>query len=355
MATTQAVDPQRVQAFAGKMLGIYSGGVLSHLIDIGYRTGLFEAAAKGTATSAGLAERAGLQERYVREWLGGMTTGGIFAYDPATQTYALPPEHAALLTGATMRNLAPTSRMVTLLAGHVPGVADCFRHGGGVPYEAYRPEFTEVMDDTWRRIYDEQLVGGFLPYAPGLLERLAAGIRAADVGCGTGHAINVLARAFPASTFVGYDLAADAIERARAEAQAMGLSNARFDVLDAAALPPRPPFDLIMTFDAIHDQADPQAVLRRIHDALAPDGTFYMLEFKFASDVAENIGNPFAPLYYGFSTLHCMTVSLAVGGAGLGAVWGEEVARRLLAEAGFGDIRVVDTPRPQNYAFVCRK
>src|SRR3712207_7978488 len=105
-----------------------------------------------------------------------------------------------------MRNLAPTSRLVTLLAGHVPAVADCFRHGGGVPYEAYRPDFTEVMDDTWRRIYDEQLVGGFLPYAPGLPERLADGIRAADVGCGTGHAINVLARAFPSSSFVGYDI-----------------------------------------------------------------------------------------------------------------------------------------------------
>jgi SAM-dependent methyltransferase len=290
----------------------------------------------------------------VREWLGAMATGGVFSYDAGTQTYTLPPEHALLLTGTTMRNIAPTSRMVTLLARHVSAVAECFRHGGGVPYSAYRPEFTEVMDDNWRRIYDDQLVSGFLPSVPGLSDRLAAGIRVADIGCGTGHAINVLARAFPASTFVGYDLAADAIERAGAEAAALGLDNARFDVRDVTTLPSEPPLDLILAFDAIHDQADPLTVLRRVRARLAAGGVFYMVEFKFASDVGANLSNPFAPLYYGISTLHCMTVSLAAGGAGLGAVWGEQVARRLLAEAGFHHVELVDTPRPQNCAFVCR-
>ena len=164
-----------------------------------------------------------------------------------------------------------------------------------------------------------------------------------------------MAKAFPASTFVGYDVAEDAIARAREEATGMGLSNARFEVLDVAELPAESPFDLITTFDAIHDQVEPQTVLRRIHDALAPGGIFYMVEFKFASEVGANIGNPFAPLYYGASLLHCMTVSLANGGAGLGAVWGEETARRLLAEASFRAVDVVETPRPQNYAFVCRK
>jgi len=355
MTGPQAIDPQRVQAFASKMLGIYSGGMLSHLVDIGHRTGLFEVAAQGPATSAGLAQRAGLHERYVREWLGGMATGGIFSYDAEAQTYTLPPEHAMLLSGETMRNVAPMSRMVTLLARHVPAVADCFRHGGGVPYAAYRPEFTDVMDDGWRRIFDEQLVSGFLPLVVGLSDRLAAGIRVADVGCGTGHAINVLAQAYPRSTFVGYDFATDAIERAQAEAEALRLSNVRFEVLDVVTLRPEPPFDLVLAFDAIHDQVDPLSVLRHVHDALASDGMFYMMEFKFASDVGANVGNPFAPLLYGISTLHCMSVSLAEGGAGLGAVWGHEAASRLLAEAGFQDVEVVDTPRPQNYAFVCRK
>jgi SAM-dependent methyltransferase len=355
MTDSVTLDPERVQAFAGKMLGIYSGGMLSLLVDLGHRTGLFDIAARGPATSEELADRAGLQERYVREWLGGMAAGGIFSYDAATRTYTLPQEHAVLLTGATVRNVAPLSRMVTLLAQHVPGVADCFRRGGGVPYEAYRPEFTDTMDDVWRRIYGEQLISGFLTRVPGLTERLGAGIRVVDVGCGTGHAINVMAQAFPASMFVGYDLAADAIERARAEAETMRLSNARFEVLDVTTLPADPAFDLVTAFDAIHDQVAPRTVLRRVHDALAPDGTFYMVEFKFASDVGQNVANPFAPLYYGISTLHCMTVSLAHGGAGLGAVWGEEVARTLLTEAGFGHVEVVDTPRPQNYAFVCKK
>jgi SAM-dependent methyltransferase len=355
MTGSVTTDPQRVQAFAGRMLDIYNGGMLSLLVDLGHRTGLFEMAAHGPATSEELANRAGLHERYVREWLGGMAAGGIFSYDADTRAYTLPPEHAVLLTGTTMRNIAPVSRFVTLLAQHVPGVADCFRQGGGVPYEAYRPEFTDTMDDVWRRIYDEQLISGFLTQVPGLTERLGTGIAVADIGCGTGHAVNVMAQAFPASTFVGYDLAADAIDRARAEAATMGLANARFQVLDVTTLAPEPQFDLITAFDAIHDQVAPQIVLRRVHDALAPDGTLYMVEFKFASDVGANVANPFAPLYYGISTLHCMTVSLAHGGAGLGAVWGEEVARRLLTEVGFGHIEVVNTPRPQNYAFVCKK
>jgi SAM-dependent methyltransferase len=317
--------------------------------------GLFEAAAQGPATSQELAERAGLDERYVREWLGAMTTGGITLYDSAAQQYSLPPEHAVLLTGNGMRNAAPVSRLVPLLAEHVPAITDCFRAGGGVPYVAFRPQFTDVMDDIWRRIYEEQLIDGFLPKVAGLTERLASGISVADIGCGTGHAIHVMARAFPSSTFVGFDLATDAIERARNEASMLELANARFVGLDVAELPTRPQFDLITAFDAIHDQVDPLSVLRRVRAALAPGGTFYMMEFKFASDVGANIDNPFAPLYYAVSLLHCMTVSLAAGGAGLGAVWGEAVARRVLAEAGFTDVRVVDTPRPQNYAFVCRQ
>jgi len=344
-----------VGAFAGTMLGIYRGAMLSHMVDLGHRTGLFAAAAQGPATSEELAQRAGLQERYVREWLGAMATGGIVTYDAATQSYTLPPEHALLLAGDSMRNLAPLSQMMTLLAKHVPAVAECFRAGGGVPYEAFRPELTQVLDDTWRRIYDEQLITGFLPAVPGLLDRLQAGINVADVGCGTGHAINLMAQAFPASTFVGYDLADDAIALARAEADALGLTNVSFAVLDVTQLPSEPRVDFVTTFDAIHDQVDPVTVLRRIHDALADGGIFYMMEFKFASDVGENVGNSFAPLYYGISTLHCMTVSLANGGLGLGTVWGEATARRLLAEAGFERVERVDTPRPQNYAFVCHR
>jgi ubiquinone/menaquinone biosynthesis C-methylase UbiE len=175
-----------------------------------------------------------------------------------------------------------------------------------------------------------------------------------DLGCGTGHAINVLAKAYPNSTFFGYDLAEDAISLAKGEAEAMGLSNVTFEIVDVTHLPTEPAFDLIMAFDAIHDLGAPETVLQRIRQALTPTGTFLMIEFKFQSHVDGNIGNPFAPMYYGFSLLHCTPVSLAAGGPGLGAVWGEQTARQLLGKAGFTEITIADTPRPQNYMFVCR-
>ena len=164
-----------------------------------------------------------------------------------------------------------------------------------------------------------------------------------------------MAREYLQSTFVGFDISADAIERAAAEAEDLGLSNARFEVLDVARLPPTPPFDLIVAFDAIHDQVAPATVLQRVSDALAPDGTFLMIDFKFSSHVEENVGNPFAPLYYGISVMHCMTVSLAEGGAGLGTMWGIQLDRRMLNAAGFSSVEVVDSPRPQNCIDICRK
>jgi ubiquinone/menaquinone biosynthesis C-methylase UbiE len=350
MTTT---DPSR--EFGAKLLQIYTGGMLTNLINIGYRTGLFEAATVGPATIGELSARAGLHERYVREWLGAMTTGGIFDYDEATGQFALPEERAALLTGGRARNAAPISGVIAHMSKHIPGIETCFRQGGGVGYDAFRPEFTSCMDDAWRRIYDDLLIGGFIASVDGLDERLRAGSRVLDVGCGTGHAINVMAKAYPASKFVGVDIAEDAIEAARREAAEMGLRNTSFAVHDVIQLPPGFSFDLITAFDTIHDLPQPEAALRSICGALAPDGLFLMIEFKFESDIAGNIGNPFAPLYYAFSTMHCTTVSLAVGGPGLGAVWGDATARRMLAEARFTQVERLDSPRPQNCIYVCRK
>jgi len=346
-------NPDLVKQFGGKLLNIYTGGVLTTLIDAGYQLGLFEASRSGPATSQELADRAGLKERYVREWLGAMATSGIYTYDLGSERYTLPEEHALLLTGQTAQNMSPLSRMVNHLGSHLPKLVACFRAGGGIPYAAYRPVFTQCMDDVWRRIYDQQLITGFIGVVEGLPEDLRRGIRVLDIGCGTGHAMNVLAREFPQSRFHGYDIADDGIEAARSEAKKMGLSNATFEVLDVARLPAEPKFDLITAFDAIHDQKSPDSVLRAVNRALAPEGKFLMIEFKFSSRVDDNIKNPFAPLYYGISLMHCMPVSLAVGGQGLGTVWGEQTARRFLGEAGFRTVKVVDTPRPQNCIFVC--
>jgi SAM-dependent methyltransferase len=349
------LDAKRVQEFARTLFGFYTGGLLTLLVDIGHRTGLFEAAAQGPGTSAELAARAGLDERYVREWLGAMATARVVEYDAASGRYTVPPEHALCLTGPSSRNLAPGSQSLRMLAARMPKVAECFRAGGGVPYGDYQPDFTEAQDASWRRLYDGLLIKGFLPAAQGLPERLAAGLRAADVGCGTGHAVNLMAREYPRSQFVGYDLGEEAIRRARAEAQGLGLTNARFEVLDVTRLPATPPFDLVTSFDAIHDQRDPAATLARIAEALAPDGVYLMLEPRASSQLEENLGNPFAPYIYGMSVLHCLTVSLAEGGAGLGTAWGRDTARRMLAEAGFTSVEVVPAPGPQNDIFVCRR
>jgi SAM-dependent methyltransferase len=349
-------DEARVEAFAGRLLELYSGGMLTYMVDLGHRTGLFAAAATGPATSAELAARADLQERYVREWLGAMVTGGIVDHDPASGTYRLPVEHAACLTGLGSANLAPFSRIATHLAKHVDGVARAFREGGGVPYAEFRPEFTDVMDALGRGTFDELLLDAYLPLVPGLPERLAAGARVADVGCGTGHALVLMAGAYPASRFVGYDLAADALARARSEAAAAGLANARFEVRDAARLAVAEPFDVVFVFDAIHDQVAPAAVLERIHAMLVPGGRFVMVEPRASSNLEDNRANPLAPMLYSMSTLHCLTVSLAYGGAGLGTVWGEQLALTMLAEAGFGEVAVHPAPGdPFDTVFVTSK
>ena len=352
MSTT---DTTTTEQFFGRLLTLYSDTMLNYMIDIGHRTGLFTAAARGPATSEELAARAGLTERYVREWLGAMVTGGIFDYAPATRTYTLPPEHAVVLTDGPM-NFAPMAQFHTHLGKHVHKVARAFQEGGGVPYAEYRPEFTDMMDAMSRSIYDAHLVDGYLPLVPGLTEQLQTGVRVADVACGTGHALVLLARAFPASTFVGYDLDEGAIARASAEARGAGLANLSFAVSDAATLTVDEPFDVVFVFDALHDQVNPVAVLDRIHDALVPGGLFVMKEPHAADNLEDNIGNPMAPLMFAVSTLHCMTVSLAHDGAGIGTMFGEELARRLLTDAGFVDIAVAPSPGdPGDALYVTRR
>lgn len=354
--TGPAFDENKVEQFAGQLFETYTGSVVTLMVDVGHRTGLFEHAATGPATSAELAERAGLQERYVREWLGALTTAGVFTYDPANHSYALPAEHAVCLTGAGSLNLAPMSLITALLGTHLDELIQAFRTGGGVSYEKFRPGFTAVMDQISRGTFDGQLIDGILPLSGDLPARLASGIRVADVGCGTGHAINLLAAAYPQSTFVGYDISVDAIEQARTEAEYMELTNARFEVRDVAALPADLQLDAVFAFDTIHDQADPVSVLRSVHTALANGGVFIVYDIKASSYLQNNISNPFAPFLYSLSTLHCLTVSLALEGAGLGTCWGEELAQHMLADAGFEVLAVHDVPDdPLDIVYLCRK
>ena len=346
------IDEQAAEEFTGRLFELFTGAALSCLVDIGRRTGLFEAARHGPVTSAELAARAGLQERYVREWLGAMASAGIFEYEPSTTTFWLPREHAACLTGDGPENMSGIALLTTILAKYVPAVTDAFRHGGGVPYGAYAPEIHEALDALWGPVYEQLLVPAYLPLVPGLTEQLTTGARVADVACGTGKALLALASAFPASTFIGYDLDATALALARTASATLGLTNITFESADAAELSVDEPFDVAFVFNAIHDQAAPAAVLARIHDSLVPGGIFVMDEPRVSSHLEDNIGNPMSSFLYAVSTLHCLTVSLAVGGAGLGTAWGEQLAVQMLRDAGFGAVAVHDAPGdPGNAVF----
>lgn len=352
-ATDTAFNPAKVEAFAGKLLPILSGALVSHMIDLGDRTGLFASSAEG-GTSQEIAERAGAQERYVREWLGCMAISGIIDYDVTSDTYSLAPEHAMLLVGPG--SMTPMARANTTLAPHVTGVARAFREGGGVPYSDYAPEFTEAMDGLGRGAFDQFLVQSYLPMAPGLTDLLTAGATAADFACGTGHALVVLAQAYPNSTFTGYDSDPFAIDRAKAEAAELGLKNVTFELTDILEVAPKQPLDAAFMFDALHDQVDPAGVLATVHRALRPGGTFLLREPHAADDLAGNLGDPMSAVMYAVSTLHCLTVSLAHDGAGIGTAFGEGLARRLLREAGFQDPAVQPAPgHPFDAVYVTRR
>jgi SAM-dependent methyltransferase len=348
-------DTEATRAFGGRLLELLTGHALTTLIAVGHRTGLFEAAAVGPATSAELADRAELDERYVREWLAAMVAGRIMAYHPDTGWYTLPPEHAPLLTGARSSNVGPAAANLGTLAAVLPSVQRCFTDGGGVPFAEFAAVAGAELGAQWRHVYDEHLVDGFLGAVPGLLDRLRAGARGLDLGCGNGHAVNLMATAFPASRFVGLDNSGDALSLAEVERSGAGLANAEFRLADAAELVTEHPYDLITAFDSVHDQRSPGQVLRRVHDALDPDGVFLLVDGNFSSRLERNLDNPYAALSYSISLLFCVPTSRADGGGGLGAVWGRELATEMLTAAGFTDVRVEDSPRPQTCIYVCRR
>lgn len=339
--TTQSIDRAKTDAFTEKLIGMMNGAAVSLMISIGHRTGLFDVLDQlPPSNSQQIAKAARLNERYVREWLGAMVTGGIVLYDPATKSYHLPAEHAAVLTrAASPNNLAVQTQFLSVLGGVEDGIVECFHQGGGVPYEQYH-RFHEVMAEESAQTVVAALESAVIPLAPGLADQLRAGIDVLDVGCGSGRAMIHLAAAFPSSRFTGFDFSVEAVERARAEAAEKQLNNVRFEQRDVSHLQADAQFDLITAFDAIHDQARPAQVLDEIYRALRPGGTFLMQDIRASSHVHQNIENPIAPFLYTISCMHCMTVSLALGGEGLGTCWGEEKAVEMLAEAGFQSVRV---------------
>ncbi len=356
--TTQSFDSAKSEAFSERFAEIVNNGALALMSSIGHRTGLFDIMAElEPSTSAQIAEAAGLNERYVREWLAAMTTGRFVDYDPETATYVLPAEHAAWLTRkSTPNNFAVMAQYFPVLAGIEDRIIECFHYGGGVAYEEYDRLYDVLTEDT-DQVTLIPLIDHILPAVPGLIERLREGIDVLDVGCGSGRALNRMAAEFPTSRFFGYDLSDDAIGRARTEAKKLGLTNVSFEIKDLTDFDIEGGFDLVTAFDAIHDQARPDLVLSGICRVLKDDGVFLMQDIAGSSYLEKNLDHPIAPLLYTISCLHCMTVSLAQeGGMGLGTLWGQETALKMLREAGFASTTVTNLPHDfQNSYYISRK
>jgi 2-polyprenyl-3-methyl-5-hydroxy-6-metoxy-1,4-benzoquinol methylase len=354
------IDTQKSEAFAENLMGMLNQGALAVMLSIGHRAGLLDILSKlPPSTSGQIAEAAGLNERYVREWLGAMVTGRIVEIDPENNTYSLPAEHAAFLTrDAGADNIAVFTQYIPLLGTVEDKILECFTNGGGVPYSEYK-RFHEVMAEDSGQSVVSSLIELILPAVPGIVKRLEDGIDVLDLGCGRGKALNLMARVFPKSRFVGYDLSEEAVAFASSEASDLNLTNIEFKVKDLTYFKDEAPerkFDFITTFDAVHDQARPDYLLEAIYKALKDDGTYLMQDISSSTEHQDNMDHPVGPLLYTISTMHCMTVSLAQGGMGLGTMWGREKAMEMLGEAGFKNIEIKNFEHDfQNDYYIIKK
>lgn len=356
-ADERAFDQEAAEAFAQRVAGILDDGAVAVMLSVGHRTGLFDVMSRlPPSSSAEIAEAAGLAERYVREWLAVLVTGGLIVYDPATRTYALPLEHAASLTReAPLGNLALFGQHIALMGQVQDQILECFRSGEGTRYGDY-PCFHQIMAEDSGQTVMAQLFDSILPLVPGLMERLEQGIDVLDAGCGRGAALLAMAARFPRSRFLGYDLGADAIAFAQREVEQGGLANIRFEQRDLSGYDERERFDLVTSFDAVHDQKDPQALINSLFNALRPGGVYLMQDIGASAHLEKNRDFPFAALLYAVSCFHCMPVSLGQGGLGLGTMWGWETAERMLDQAGFGQVARHSLPHdPVNVWFVSHK
>ena len=349
--TGTELDRAAVETFAGRVLGDYAGANAFFMAGLGDRLGLFEVLARGGPAASGeLAGRTGLQERYLREWLGGMAAAGYLAYDPPTRRYASPDAHVPVLAeeagvfflGAAFFDYS------TNFGDTFHRLVDAFRSGGGVPQEAYGDESAESIERFTAPWFEHQLVPVWVPAMPEVRAALEEGVSVCDVGCGRGRALIKLAEHFPGCRYLGVDIHEPAVRHARLQAERAGVSDrVLFRTLDAAeGLPGR--HDVVMTFDVLHDSADPLGLLGAIHDTLEPTGRYVCLDVNCAERPEDNAG-PMGTVLYGLSLAYCLTVSLASGGAGLGTLGlPPGRLRELACEAGFRRVHQVPIDDPFN-------
>ncbi len=352
--TTSPIDGAKLDAFVGKVVTELGAAASAVLVRIGDRLGLYRAMAEaGPITPAALARRTGTHERYVREWLANQAAGGYVSYDPDAATYTLPPEQAmALATEDSPASVQGAFQIISALNRVEDRIAEAFRTGGGLPWGAQDPVLFEGTERFFRPGYAANLVERWLPSLDGVTARLREGGTVADVGCGHGASTILMARAFPSSRFVGYDSHAASVASACARAEAAGLAGrVRFEVADAVTFPGSD-FDLVAHFDSLHDMVDPVGAARRVREALAPGGTWMVVEPAAGDRVEENL-NPVGRLYYAASTLLCVPNSLSGHGPALGAQAGEKRLRQVVEQAGFRQFRRA-TETPFNIVFEAR-
>jgi len=335
------VDETRLQAFMGRMLDDLGGAVSAALVLVGDRLGLFKALAEGGAAGSWeLARRTGTSERMVREWLAHMGASGYLAYDGAAKTYRLEPEKAMVFADEDSPVfMGGMFESLFAMFHAVPKIETAFRTGKGLGWHEHHECLFSGTERFFRTSYNHHLVQDWLPALDGVVDKLNAGCRVADVGCGHGASTLIMARAFPRSTFVGFDYHAGSIEHAGRAAAKAGLADRVTFVEASAQAYPGTGYDLVTFFDCLHDMGDPVGAARHVLQSLAPDGTWMIVEPMAEDDLEANF-NPIGRLYYGGSTLICTPASMAQEvGAALGAQAGTARLTEVVRSAGFGRVR----------------
>ncbi len=347
----------KADTFVQNQLQILNNAGIAIMISIGHQLKLFDVLAElPPSSSKEIATAANLNERYVREWLAAMVTGRVIEYDNGKKTYSLPQEYASTLTHKNYpNNLAVLMQFIPTLAQAEDKILERFKQGGGIGYAEY-PKFHRVMAELSDQTVLAHLIETILPLNQDVVTKLKQGAYVADIGCGLGHAINLMAEHYPNSQFVGYDLCNDVVTEANQRAEKRQLKNVKYIEQDVANWKPQAEFDFITAFDAIHDQGQPAIVLENIVSALKDNGLFLMQDIKAHTNVHDNLENPVTPITYVISCLHCMPISLSQDGVGLGACWGKELAEDMLKDAGFSHVNVNELDHDiLNYYYLARK
>jgi SAM-dependent methyltransferase len=340
------IDQDKLMEFLHRFVGDLGAAMAAGNVVVGDRLGLYRALADGPLLPGELAERTGTAPRYVDEWLRGQAAGGYVEYDPASGRYSLTPEQAFALTNPDGAVYAPGAFQLALGALRAePEITEAFRTGAGLGWHQHDTEVFTGCERFFRPGYIANLTDSWLPALDGVVDRLRTGARAADIGCGHGASTILMAEEYPNSTFTGSDYHDESIQSARKRAADAGLGDrVTFDVASAQTFGGGP-YDLVTSFDCLHDMGDPVGAARHVREQLAPGGTWMVVEPAAGNTVADNL-NPVGRVYYSFSTFLCVPNALSQdGGYSLGAQAGESAIARLAGDAGFGSFRrVAETP-----------